>query len=357
MRLLGVTLGSNCQQFFGPDAAGSLGFVMIGADGQAELDAQPHLTLPAFNPAVSGLFPVPGGFGSVLIANGSDPQTWYALRAPSSGTLALMSVSGQWMLQDPSTVSGTTAPCSSGTTAAKVNLTGCVDTGTVDGLGNPIYAIRKLAVADQKVVIGDVDPITGVVGFKCLPANVQLKHPIGNLSDFHCSSFTHNDPTTLVDEAGGMVVQPQVGSGAITDANLGVYSPTTKRFYRAPARTNQNVTLSSTVGVTQDGTYQSMGGHAKFTNQQFNYGAFFISAVVRLLNDAADYTAINFALFIDGVNVNTWNVKGSTDNTLSHLHTGLAIGLHTVEIKVSQDASAGGNISVTQSDTAIFSIL
>lgn len=361
LKLLGVTPGAQCQQFLGSTLPGNF-FLMLGPDGQTFPTDQPQISLPDFNPAVSGAYPQPGGFSKIVIANGSNPALWYFLEAPSSGSKVLTSVNGQWLLQDPAGQTGQTAVCSQGTTTAKGNLISCVDTGTVDSLGAPVYALRKLAVRHTGIVVGDVDPITSASGFKTILLTEYLLHPKAKLDDLQCITFKHyTDPVTLATEAGGIMVQPVApGPTQITDAEIVTYSPTTMRFYRSPARTKQTLTVDADVIVADNSTYVSMGGHCQFSGVQFNYPDFFIFADIRLRaagvggSPAASYNNVLFGLFIDGVQVHTWDVKGDSVIALSHLYKGLTIGVHTVEIRFFQTTDPNSQMTIKNSNSDLF---
>lgn len=352
LKMLGVAAGGNCQTFLEADEAGGIGFIFMGPDGQVFVSDQPQLSLPPINPDAGGVFPIPGGFSSLLIANGPNPQTWFSFHAPTAGTHSLISENGLWVLKDAASLSGQTAVCNNPSAVTKVALFGCVDSGTVDSLGAPIFVLRKLTPAHHKVVVGDIDPGTGVAGFKILPATDELFHEFMKAGAMKAGTYKQYDLAGPTDDTGGIMVRPDT----VTDAVLAMYSPTLFKFYRVPARTKESKTTDADVLVADNGSYQSMGGHCQFTALQFNFPDFFFACSIRIRSSGTDYTGIFFGLFIDGVLVNEWDLKNDTSVALSYLHKGLAVGAHTVEVKFKQGVTADA-MTVKFSTANIFSVL
>lgn len=358
VRLLGVGLGAQCQQFLKrADLAnqGGIGFVFMGNDGQAFVSQAPELTLPYLNPAVAGVFPPDGSFLSLIVGTGSDPLAWRMLHAPSTGEKVLVTKDGLFMLKDPATSTGQTAVCYTDGGAAMGNIVVCVKTG-LDGDGFPVYALSKLAVLHKHPVEGYVDPGTGAAGYRAIPSDQEITHPFAKFGLMRHASFNQYDLGTGADDAGGMAPQPQTGGGAITDAELVVYSPTSHKFYRLPARTKEVLTVNTDVVVADNGAFVSMGGHCLFTNLQFNFPDFFFSCSVRIKSDGTDYNNIHFGLFVDGVLVNDWDLKNDTSIALTFIHKGLAVGQHTVDLRYKQTAGAD-SMTVKFSTATIHTVL
>jgi hypothetical protein len=357
VRMLGVALGGNCQQYLKPSVAGRRGFVFMDTDGQVYVEHEPKLTLPFHNPAVDGVYPTPAGFPYLQIGVGPDPIVWKHLVAPSVGELALVSINGQFLLRDVTSGSGNTAVCSSGATIDKVSLFGCIDTGELDDDDNPIYALRKLTVTHNRVLVGDIDGL-GVTGYKQLEDTDHLLHPLAVFPDLKAGTYQQttaadpDNPSLL--ETGGMLVNDPATDNTVV---LCGYSPTTNKFSRLAARTKEMLDVNADVAVADSGAYVEMGTHCKLENKVFNYPDFFISAMIRVANDAPDnFDGIDFGLFIDGVQVHTWDVKGKPDATLSLLYEGISIGTHTVAIRFRQ-TSAPGNSTIKYSNTSLFTVL
>lgn len=352
LRLLGVTLGSDCQLFLGSDYPG---FAFMGADSQIFISKQPQLSLPSFNTPTGEVYPVGGGFSQLIIANGADPATWYFLTAPSTGDYVLSVEAGEFRLKSPGSAAAQTAVCSADNSVTKGNIVLCKKTGE-DGDGNPIYGLKKLAVLDKHVLVGDVDGGTGEVGYKALPSDETLQHELAEFEDLKAGMYRQFDVDTGNTETGGMNVGVSFGgSDPVTDLEIVMYSITTNRFYRAPARVRESVSNPSVVACADNGTFVSMSGHALFAGKTFNYPDFMIFAEIGLLQTDPDYSDIDFGLFIDGILVYTWDVHGSTDNTLSHLYKGVALGVHTVEIRIKQ-AAKSGSLSVIESNADLISV-
>jgi hypothetical protein len=356
MRLLGVTLGSNCQTFLsGPFA----GFVFYGADGQAFVENQPKLSIPAINPAVSGVFPQPPPFQYLQIANGADPSVWYFLAAPSAGEKVLTAENGQWILKDPGTAAAQTAVCNTDGAVTKGNIVVCKKTGT-DGDGNSIYGLRKLGVVQDHILVGNIDGTTGEIGYQAIDDASPVKHTLSKFVLARSATFKQFDAVTGADEAGGMAQQIVFGAVApatnTTDA-LGVcYSPSTSKFYTRPPHVRQHLTVDADVNVADNGSWVSMGGHCLFPNLTFNYTAFYFSTTIRIRSSGTTlpYNNVLFGLFIDGILVNTWDTKNGQDIALSWIHTALAPGVHTVEVKFQQAAGTDGQMQIKFSTSCLF---
>lgn len=359
VRLLGVTLGGNCQQYLTSTASG---FVFFGADGQAFVSQQPALSLPPINPAVSNVFPPGPNFGSLLISNGSDPQVWYRLVAPSADEYVLTAEGGVWKLKPPGTAAAQTAVCNSDGAVGKGNIVVCKKTGE-DGDGGAIYALKKLNVVQDHILVGNIDGTTGEVGYQPIDDLSPVKHTLSKFGLHRSATFKQFDAVTGNDEAGGMEFQVVFGGVAnITDAIGVCYSPSTSKFYKRPAHIREHLTVDADVVVADNGTWVDMGGHGKFSNKNFNYTAFYISTTIRIRaagvggSPAPSYDLVLFGLFIDGILVNTWDTKNGQDIALSWIHTALAPGVHTVEFKFQQGVNPNSSMTIKYSSTSLMTL-
>lgn len=358
VRLLGVPLGGNCQQYLKAATEGGRGFAFMGTDGQIYVEDRPALTLPYLNPAVSGVFPPDGNFAALMIANGADPMQWLFLRAPTTGSKVLAAENGVFLLKDPASSSGSTAVCYQDGNVASGNIVVCVKTG-VDGNGFPTYGLSKLTVLHKHPVEGYIDPGTGIAGYRAIPSDQALTHPLAKIDTMRHSKFFQFDIATGNDEAGGMAPQPQTGGGAINDAELCVYSPSSNKFYRLPARTKETLTVTTDVVVADNGSYGSMGGHCLWNNLQFNFPDYLFTATVRIRagGGGPSYDTVLLGLFIDGTIVNEWDTKNGQDIALSYVGKGLTVGQHTVELKFKQNTDVNSVMTVKFSTGTISTLL
>jgi len=352
-KLLMVPAGSNCQMFLAPPTEGGRGFVFMGSDGQAYVENAPSLRLPIINPVTGPSFELPGGFPFIIIGTGVEPNPWRFLAAPTAGNFSLVSENRQFFLRGQGQTTGQTAVCPTDTAVAKVSLFGCFQTG-LDGDDNPVYALRKLAVSHDRPVVGHIDEF-GVGGFRCAAPDSTFNHPLAAFNELKAATWLQINAGDGNVEGDGFPNAILTGPDAITDGRLLMWSPTTRKFYTFPAATKETLTVNADNAVADNGTYVSMGGHCLFSNLNFNHPDFFIAATIRMANDATNYAGIDYGLFIDGVQVHTWDVKGSKDNTLTHIHQGLEIGIHTIEIKFRQPAGAGDTV-IKYSDTQLHSV-
>lgn len=363
VRLIGVGLGGQCQNFLKrADLAvqGGIGFVFMGADGQAFVSQAPELSLPFLNPAVSSVFPPEGSWKSLIVGTGSEPQAWRMMMAPSSGEKVVVAKDGLFMLSDPASSSGSTAVCYADGSASMGNIVCCVKTG-LDDDGFPVYGLTKLTVIHKHVVEGYVDPDTGATGFRCVPSDKEIQHPYAKIGLMRHASFNQYDLATGDDDTGGMQKMPNNPADPLfqADAELVMYSPTTHKFSRLPDRVMENLAVDTDVVVADNGSYVTMGGHAIFTNKMFNYPTAFFSSTIRIRATGVgpSYANLFFGLFIDGILEEEFDTKGAQDVTLSYLKTGLALGLHTFDVRFKQTADPDSIMTVKYSNTVIYSVL
>jgi hypothetical protein len=361
VRLIGVGLGADCQQFLkraALEVQGGIGFVFMGNDGQAFTSQAPELSLPFLNPAVSSVFPDTGSWKSLIVGVGSEPQAWRMMMAPSSGEKVVTTKDGLFMLSDPASSSGSTAVCYQDGNVGLGNIIVCVKTG-VDENSFPVYGLSKLTVLHKHPVEGFIDPDTGLGGFRAIPSDKEITHPFARFDLMRHASFNQYDAVTQVDDAGGMAPQPQTGGGAVTDAELVVYSPTTHKFYRLPERTKETLTVGTDVVVADSGAYVSMGGHCLWNNLQFNFPDYLFTCSVRINagGGTPSYDHVTFGLFVDGVMVNEWDTKNSQNVALSYVGTGLTVGQHTVELKFKQTTDPDSTMTIRFSTGTISTLL
>lgn len=363
VRLIGVGLGAQCQQFLKrADLAnqGGIGFVFMGNDGQAFVAQAPELTLPYLNPAVSAVFPPDGSWSSLIVGTGSDPQAWRMMRAPSTGEKVVTTKDGLFMLKDPASSTGQTAVCYQDGSVATGNIVVCVKTG-LDGDGFPVYGLSKLTVLHKHPVEGYIDPDTGAAGFRAIPSDKELTHPFTKFGLQRTGSYIQYDIATGNDDTGGIQKMPNDNTDPkfSSDAELVMFSPTTHKFSRLPNRVMEVLSVDTDVVVADNGSYVSMGGHAIFTNIQFNFPAFYISTTLRLRASGGtpSYNNVLIGLFIDGVLEEEFDLKNGQDVSLSYLKKNLALGQHTVDFRFKQTADADSAMTIKYSTTVMFSVL
>jgi hypothetical protein len=353
-QMLIVPVGSNCQAFLKPGTAGQRGFVFMGNDGQVYVEPAPSLTLPIINPIDGVTVEMPGSWPYIIIGTGVDPHNWRFVAPPTAGEFSVVAENGVFRLKDLTQSSGQTAVCGSDTAVAKVRLFGCLQTGLNDD-DEPVYGLRKLTASHERVVVGDIEE-DGTQGFKCLPIDERLKHPLATLKEFRASTWKQVNADTDAVEGDGFPDAILAGVGAIVDGKLLMWSAATGKYYKLPARVRSTITVDGDVAVADNGAYVSMGAHGLWSNVQVNLPDLFLACTIRMANDADNYTAIDYGLFIDNVQVHTWDVKGKPDVTLTHLLTGIAVGVHTFEIRFRQTAGAGAS-AIKYSNGQLFNVL
>jgi hypothetical protein len=350
-QLLVIPPGSNCQAYL-KGADGIRGFITY-ENGTVRIDAAPRINMPVINPPVSGNTPATGGFKYLLVGSGADPTNWQMLSAPTDGEFQVIAKGGAFGFVDAGQIPGINTVGASAANTTKGNLLVVVESAPDE------FTVRKLSVIHGRLIVGDVDS-EGVAGYKVLPSTDFLEHPKARFEEVHAQQFVQldDDNNPII---GGIPELPVEGVGAITDAVLAVYSPTQKLFYRAPDRTKERVASSADVQVPDNGAWQAMNGHCTIDDVQFNYPDFMVSATVRSSIDnnsgnAADYN-MDFGLFIDGALDYTWLIKGAKDNSMHRMVKGLAIGNHTVEIRVRKTAVAQQTLHILESNMDVFTIL
>lgn len=353
IRMLGTTLDGACQVYLKAVTQGDIGFVFMAPDGAVHVDRLPHLWLPPLNPASGGIFPATGSFQYLQVADGVGDPEWRFIAAPSVGRYTVVSEDGMFSLVDASAGESPVSVCESEETAAFGNIVCCVQTEDLDELGDPIFILRKLTPSHEHPLIGFIDE-DGNPGFRCIADGETLHHPLAAFNDLKAGKYQQINPANGALLGNGLELQDATDTDYTTE--IAGYSGENKKFYRMPARTKENVTIDADVAVADNGTFVSMGTHAKFTALLFNYPDAYFSTVIRLANDADNYAAINYGLYVDGVQVHVWDVKGSKDVNLSHIIKGMTIGNHTIEVKFQQTAAAGAS-TIKYSDTQIFTVL
>lgn len=287
-----VPKGSNSQTFLTGDFSG---FVFFG-DGEVSVKKDVQLTLTLLNPSVSGNYPVPGGFKYITGATG-DPAEWRHIAAPSTGRWIMQSVNGQWVLTDAGSIPGIQDIGNSGLTVTQGSVMMLVNSGTDEA---PIWVVRRLAVADKRVIVGQIDGDTGEATFHTLPVGTYLEHPKAKLTEFLCRTFATLDADGNA-ISGGIEQAVVTGAGSISDPTKMVYSPATKRIYQAPpgtlAVTNVPDNGTSTTITT---SYVALpSGHGAGISKQYNYPTVRVD-FFGTMNSGTASSVIVFGVFRDG---------------------------------------------------------
>lgn len=321
-RLLVVPRGSNSQCFLTSDFAG---FVLF-ANGEARVAKEIIMTLTLLNPAVSGSYPVPGGFKYLMAATG-DPAEWRLLAAPTAGRWLVECVNGSWVFVDAGSIPGIQDVGQSGLTALSGGLMMLVNAGTDEA---PNWAIRRLAVADKRVVVGFVDPDTGAQTYRALAAGLFLEHPKAKFPILQCRTFEMLDADGIV-ISGGLEQALAIGVGSITDAINPVYSPTAKRFFKAPLQTFEQYKIDANVAATETVSYALMpSSHGQAASLNFNYPIVRIDFQIRLTAAAG----VTFGLFRDGAFLQEVNTESALDVSLVFMDKTNPLGAHTYDIRM-----------------------
>lgn len=342
IKLLGVKPGTSYQAFLDDTKRG---FAFSDALGGFYVEDQPVLTLPT---AAGGAY--------VLIASNGSPAAWKFLAAPETGDWTLGVKNGAFALLNAGGVPGVSTACSNNNLAASGSVLVCAPTGSNDTNGDPIYTVKKLAVANKRVLVGDTTG--GATNYKPLPDADELTHPKASLPAMKFFTYTKVDASGAT-IGGGMDVRPNSGDGSV--AELCVWSPTNQQFYKAPARTKLNYTFSGNIDANATGSFVAMAPHLYQASVVCNYPDLYVSFNLQVKNLATDNSAdttnkADYALYIDGALAYTWLVRGQEDITLGAVITGISIGTHTFEIR-GKKASGTGKLTAYNSGLNIFSIV
>lgn len=327
MKLIGVPSGSKCQAFLVPATVDSLpirGFLFDDGSGLGSfITNQPQITLPLLNPAVSSAHPATGTWKYLIIGGGSDPSPWLMMAAPTAGSYIVQTENGVFKLVEAGSIPGLDAVGASAVFVPKAHVLGLVEVSPGE------FAARKIAVQHQRVLVGDVDG-GGIAGYKALGVGEQLAHPIGNLNQFFCRTFTTLDGSgnAIPD---GLELAATFGVGAIGDLRRINYSPANKRFFLAPARTLTTLSVSSASASTSPPvSYDLMpGGHCAPAAVTLNSPNVRIEAQI-------SFTAtetMGLGLFRDGVLIEERIVTVTNDPYVYFIESAAPLGSHTYSIR------------------------
>lgn len=355
LKLVGVGVDGQCQAFL--KAAGTTevplaGFAFVGADGFAYVERAPSLALPYINKAGDGSFRSSDTFTTLLASAGAGDgdRAWQFYAAPSVGSYILQSDNGAFRFIDAGTVPGVSAVCASGVSATKVQVFGCAQTGT-DGNGDPIMGLRKLTPVDGAVVVGIIPGDGSYSGFRTLPADEALEHPllkITTTASLKTLSFLDASDNDIAD---GLATSVGYGTGALADM-VGVrWSPSIRQLVQQPPHVRYvNIVNGVQTWVRSGGFTQIPGGHAQATAQNIHYSA------VRIRGDIYTNSGENadVALFRDGSQIALWDFGTARDMQVEFIDTTVTKGQRTYDFRL-RGGSGGstGNIAVRASSIIV----
>lgn len=321
LRLLGVQLGGNTQTYLTAPTENGQGFVVIGADGQARVEDEPALTLPALT-AVGDTQP---SWKSLMVATGSNPMTWKQVPAPASGTYQVLVANGSYTLSDAGTLPGLNQVGALGT-VPKADII-----GILPGSDPGEFVSRRIAVTHGRVLVGDVDE-DGVSGYKALASTAFLEHPKAAFPMFRFNTLEWVDGGGVVDPD-GIPQAATSGPGAISDGELMVYSSDTKRAYRAPARAlYQNNVSTNVVSASIGSSYDDIpGGHGAGAPRVYNYPDVVIAFNAGMAGIVSG-VKVSFAIVRDGAVIHESDNDKNENVSFVYVDTGVAVGTHTYEI-------------------------
>jgi hypothetical protein len=320
-QLLLVPKGSNAQAFL-TAGAGVRGFVFFEA-GEVAVQPAPALTLPLLNPLSGGAHPAPPGWKYLMVGTG-DPADWRMIAAPTAGSWVLQSQNGSYVLVDATSVPGINAIGASGTTTAKGGLMMLVQ------LTSTTYALQRLAVAHKRVVVGDIDSVTGASGYKALPDADALTHPIAQFTTLRCREFLGLDSNGNV-LANGLETATVTGLGAIGDGKSVFYSTAAKRFFFRPDQTFKYTQVTTASASTAPpATWANLpSGHGAGLSLNYNYG----SVRIDFQMNQATSAACQLGLFRDGVLLNTFPRSGAADYSFTFIDEANPLGARLYDVR------------------------
>lgn len=337
-QLLLVPKGSNSQHFL-KGSAGLVGFV-IYEDEVVRIKVNPSINLPFMNPAVSGSYPLPGAFPFIVVGSG-NPMQWRQLAAPSTGTYILESVNGSWVLAPGGTIPGLNTIGASPETVLKGGVMMIIE--DPDNAGT--YLVRRLAVIDKRVIVGNVDADTGEQTYGPLSSVVALTHPMGNFPKLYFRTFESLDADgNLI--SGGLEQAVVTGFGAVTDGIRMWYSPTTRRIYRAPAATHTFSSIGSSATATPPVSYTAPpGGHGAGSSAVYNYPDVRIDATFMFTADES----FTMGLYRDDVLLHEFVNNATIDTfTIFYVDSACPPGSHTYSCKWKKNSGTNA-VTIRQS--------
>lgn len=320
-QMLVVPKGSNVQSFL-TAGVGVRGFAFYAA-GEFTVEPAPALTLPLLNPLVSGSHPAPPGFKYIMAGTG-DPADWRHVAAPTAGTWVLQSQNGSFLLVDASSIPGIDVIGASGVTTIKGGLMMLIN------LTPTTYALRRLAVSHNRVVVGDIDPVSGESGYKALPDASPLTHPIASFLNLRVREFIGLDGSGNM-IAGGLEDAAVTGLGAVTDGKSVFYSTVNKRFFFRPPQTfnfTQNTTTSASTAYTS--TFAAMpAGHGDGQSLNYNYPKVRIDFSM----STTAQESITLGLYRDGTLLQEFPFKTDYDVSFFYVDVANPLGAHTYDVR------------------------
>lgn len=334
-QMMVVAKGSNCQSFL-RNAVVPRGFVFYEGE-EVKILGAPILTLPVLNPAVSGSHPVPPSGFKFLLAGTGEPAEWRHVAAPTAGTWVLQSINGTFVLVDAGSIPGINQVGLSSATTPKGGMMMIVETAP----GSNMFALRRLQVQHERVVVGDIDEL-GVAGYKPLSPSAPLKHDIGQFKETRFRTLVG-----LTSEgapiAGGLEQAVVTGADSITDGVRMVYSPAQKRLFRAPAPTyafTQVTTASASTLPAIDFTAMPAGHGA---GQSLNYSY----PTVRIDFNITFTAAENFVLglYRDGILLQQFPNTATLDGFgFFFVDTSNPLGAHVYDVRWKKTSGTTGAV-------------
>lgn len=324
-QLIVVPKGSNSQCFL----TGALAGFVYWANGEVRVLSEIDLTLTLLNPKVDGAYPVPADF-KYLFAGTGDPTGWRHFAAPTAGRYLLASVNGAWTLQEAGQIPGIQDVGEIGATVTKGSLIMLVNIGEED---SPEYALRRLAVADKRVVVGFVDEDSGEQTFRTLLTSQYLEHPKAKFTELNFRTIGSLDADGNI-ISGGFDQALAYGGSAVTDGVRLIFSPTSNRLYKAPPHTIVVTNVPTNAGVaTVPTSYGVMpGGHGVGSSGNFNYTTVRIDFNAGLTAGAASNTQ-SFGVFRDGTLLQEFDNDLGTYVNLTYIDQSCPPGPHTYDIR------------------------
>lgn len=256
LRVLGIGVGSNCQVRLTPKR----GFLFdYGDDGGQFITDAPQVTMLPVNGGTAPNFNEVASWPVLVGAVGTDPHTWRFVYAPITGAWRLESENGNFKFVSASTIPGINAVANQTTTVRDVRPFGIWAPDAT--IGSPAWETRRMGIFSKGLIVGYVDG-DGNPWMRCLdPATDTAEYP----GTFRAVTLQYQNlvevDNTGTPVTGGLAV---LDKAAVPDAVIGYFSPTTKKFYRAPAHVRQVKSQTSTATLTLTTTYQNWTGHLQF---------------------------------------------------------------------------------------------
>jgi hypothetical protein len=320
---------AKCQVFLTSTYPGFVFFEL----GEIAVTKAPTLTLPIHNPVEGDVTPEPEPFDYLTIGIGADPTAWKHVAAPNEGVWTVGVEAGKFVFKAAGTIPGLNDIGASEDTVAGGGLL-MIDEHPDD---SGEYRLVRLEVADNRVVAGYVVVETGESGYRPIPDDVYLEHPKAKFVELLCRTFGSLD-TSGNELSGGFEQASVTGAGAVTDGVALIYSPASKRLYKAPAHTRafyeglapmaSAEAVPSTPGVIPS-------GHGVGNSIAFRYPTV-------LIDFSIGYGAVEnviLVLYKDGVQVKEFPTASTTFNSFSYIDT-VTLGNHTYDVRWKRPGAA-----------------